>query len=693
MKYTVLKNNFSAGELSTVLATRTDIAQYSNGAKTLTNVIPLVEGGVRKRPGTFFCAIKPGALRLIPFVVSSSKAYILIVSAYQIEVYHAVSKTVVITLATPYSSEAITDLQYVHTRYTMYFTHPDYPVQWLRCSEDITNWSFSPLTFDIPPMDEVANTPNVALTPSGKDVGQVISLTAADYPTWVSTVTYFEADRVFYLGSTWEALSDNVNSIPAPSNVNWKTVPASEATTFTPTSVGAIIQINGGYVRITEYVSKSLVKGEVLVELDAVVQAIAKSWVLKTTAFNGIYGYPKCCTFFKQRLVFGNTKKFPNKVWFSRIANPTNFLETTEDADAFSVVSSSDQADSILFLVPQKGVIALTSGAEFLLGSDGALTPTTIQIDEHTAWGSYAKTRPCRIGSELLFVQRGGERLRALSYRYEVDGLVSPEISSVASHIGETNLGITEITYQQEPESLVWCVLGNGRVASITFNREQEVVAWAQQDFGGVAKSICSVPTQLGSDLCFMLINRNGTMVLEEISFNAYSDCERTIVLSGSNQFSAGTFSYLNNLSIAQTLESSRYTYDYSIENNIVTLDALAGSTHYSIQVGKTFESKIEVFPPELSQSPASSLTYKAKIHLVAFFFNKTQAPKLNNQLLELYEFSETPMDAQKPYTGRYIYEGGDWNDLYNVELTITHDKPLPFHMQAVAISISLNER
>ena len=54
MKQYIMKNNFSAGELAPTLYTRTDIQQYSNGAKTLKNVIPLVEGGVRKRPGTIF---------------------------------------------------------------------------------------------------------------------------------------------------------------------------------------------------------------------------------------------------------------------------------------------------------------------------------------------------------------------------------------------------------------------------------------------------------------------------------------------------------------------------------------------------------------------------------------------------------------------------------------------------------------
>ena len=186
-----------------------------------------------------------------------------------------------------------------------------------------------------------------------------------------------------------------------------------------------------------------------------------------------------------------------------------------------------------------------------MVDSDGVLTPTTVNINEHTAYGAYPVTRPCRVGNELLFIQRGGERLRALSYRYEVDGLVSPEISALSSHIGETHGGISEISYQQEPESLVWCVLGDGKVASITFNRDQEVLAWAQHDFGGSVKSICSVPTALGSDLCFMLVYRTGVPCLEQLSFDALLDSQRekTLTTDSINKTEIG---YVDNLSVYQ---------------------------------------------------------------------------------------------------------------------------------------------
>ena len=691
-KHSLIKNNFSSGELSPVLSTRTDIAQYSNGAKTLKNVIPLVEGGVRKRPGTLFRHVMQGAIRLIPFVSTSENAFLLILKSEEILVYKPKTNTVIATVVTPYLTPAVVSLHYVHTRYVMYFTHQDHAVSYLQCSEDFQTWAFKAMSFDIPPMDEIINSPNVALKPSGKDIGAVISLEASAYADWLVTTTYFVGDKAVDATKTWEALHDNVNSRPESSNSNWREVPGAPTEVFDVSHLGALVSINGGYVRITEIVDSGKAIGEVVAELTADVQAIAKSWVLKTPAFSAELGYPKCCTYFKQRLILANTRKFPNKIWFSRIGNETNYLETTDDADAFSVVSSSDQSDSITFLVPQKGLIALTSGAEFLIGSEGVLSPTTVQIDEHTAYGAYPPARPCRVGNELLFVQRGGERLRALSYRYEVDGLISPEISAASGHIGETHLGIKEVTYQQEPESLVWLVLNDGKAASITFNREQEVIAWAQHDFGGTVMSMCSVPSELGSDYCYMLINRNGTEVLEEISFKAFSDSERRLQIE-SNQFDISSFNYLKNFTAYQLEDDHQFSMEVAVKEDVATFKNMFPPYPQVVHVGQPFEVKVELFPPELAQTPASSLMYKAKVNIIAFFFNKTHAPKLNDKYLELYSFSQTPMDAQKPFSGRHLYQGGNWSDLYDVKLTITHDKPLPFHLQAIAIEISMNER
>jgi len=72
--------NFTAGEISPRVYGRVDLAKYANGARELTNVTVLPQGGARKRGGTLNVsnvrANNPDAI-LVPFVFSTEQAYML----------------------------------------------------------------------------------------------------------------------------------------------------------------------------------------------------------------------------------------------------------------------------------------------------------------------------------------------------------------------------------------------------------------------------------------------------------------------------------------------------------------------------------------------------------------------------------------------------------------------------------------
>jgi hypothetical protein len=294
---------------------------------------------------------------LIPFIPNSENAYMLILGINTLQVYDPRSKVVVYNAATPYdTARKINEVQFAHTRYRMYFTQGESEIHRFICSADFTNWAFAPFVFTTQPTDELGSSPNVALKPTGVEVGKSISLTATAFPTWNSTETYLIGERVIYLGLTWRALTDNKNSTPTADNVNWESVSNEDASVFNSTHIGAVISINGGQVKITSIAAPNTVVGEVLVKLNADVQAIAKSWTLNSLAFTTETGYPKTVVFFKQRLVFANTKNSPNQMWFSAIGNDGDFLEATEDSDAFSIASSSAQSDNILHLAQRGGV-------------------------------------------------------------------------------------------------------------------------------------------------------------------------------------------------------------------------------------------------------------------------------------------------------------------------------------------------
>lgn len=701
MKQVITKNNFSAGELSPTLYTRTDIQQYGNGAKTLKNVIPLVEGGVRKRPGTLFLSEQVGAVRLIPFVVNSSKTYVLVFKPNLVQVIDTNTMTAVAELVSPYAADQINDIQYVQYRYEMYLTHEGVNVHRLMCDSSFANWTLSEFIFTHAPTDsENARFPFRKGKPSSKDLGVRVTFNVDATSTWSDTASYVVGDevKVTYtipnsfpqktVTEYYKAILAGTGKNPRTEPTYWHLLASSGSDVFSADDVGSYIEVNGGVIKVTRFINEDSVEGEIVKKLDADILAIERSWGILPPAFNATNGYPRCCTYYKQRLVLSNTKKAPNKIWFSAVGGNGNFLETTEDGDALSIVSASGLSNSILFLEAQRGVVCLTSGGEYMVDSEGALTPTTVNINEHSAYGAYPVTRPERVGNELLFVQRGGERVRALTYRYEVDGLVSPEVSSLSSHIGEQHGGVNEISYMQEPESLVWLVLGDGKVASITFNRDQEVLAWAQHDFSGDVVSMCSTPTLLGSDRTFMLVKRSSTTCLEEVSFSALVDSQRTLVVAD------GSVDKPNLLDeVVAYHQGDDFIYQANFEEDgehLVVGEDLNGE---GIKVGQPIHCKVELFPPELNQAPLSSMLHKAKVDRTAFFFNNTIAPELNGEMIEIFTYDDNPLAPRKPHTGYHLEEGGSWEDLHRIPLVITHNKPLPFHLQAITMQLSINEK
>jgi len=76
----IAKTNFTAGEWSSRLAGRVDLAQFPNASKKIENWLVRPQGGIKTRPGTLFIAeVKDTTLktRLIPFEFNVTQAYVI----------------------------------------------------------------------------------------------------------------------------------------------------------------------------------------------------------------------------------------------------------------------------------------------------------------------------------------------------------------------------------------------------------------------------------------------------------------------------------------------------------------------------------------------------------------------------------------------------------------------------------------
>lgn len=292
------------------------------------------------------------------------------------------------------------------------------------------------------------------------------------------------------------------------------TASGSSFDTFRPGDVGGVISINGGYARITEYNSPSKVKATVTKELNSAVVAIKDAWSLSLPVWNPSNGYPGAVTIATQRLIFAGSPAYPNSVWLSRIGEYFNFDLGTDDADAINITISSRDVVDVRHITENSGIVVLSTGGEHAIigGVERPVTPTNIQVKAQSAFGC-DNCPPVRVGAEILYPQRAGKRVRAMSYQYNTDSYNSPDVSAMADHMLAD--GIKEMAYQQEPYSVLWIVTRAGGLVSCTIDREQNVIGWARHSSGnGVFESVAAIPNGDTDDV-WLVVKRTITNASE----------------------------------------------------------------------------------------------------------------------------------------------------------------------------------
>lgn len=200
-------------------------------------------------------------------------------------------------------------------------------------------------------------------------------------------------------------------------------------------------------------------------------------------------GHPRAITFYEQRLALAGSSTQPQSFWLSQSADfenmaPDNGADTVEDDDALDFTIAASQVNVIRWVAGGRNLMIGTVGGEWLVKSDGPiLTPIDIDVKRQTTHGS-AAIQPLEIGHVVLFLQSAKRKIRELVFDFNVNGLKAPDLTVLADHTTAT--GVVDMAYQQEPQSTVWCARTDGGLASLTYERNQNVVGWSRHTMGGV---------------------------------------------------------------------------------------------------------------------------------------------------------------------------------------------------------------
>jgi hypothetical protein len=138
--------------------------------------------------------------------------------------------------------------------------------------------------------------------------------------------------------------------------------------------------------------------------------------------------------------------------------------------------------------------------------TSGKVAPATVNVASATEHG-IASLRPVKASGYLLFLQRSQRKIRQLTYDFNTDAFVAPDLLLLADHLAEDQ--IVDMTYAEDPDPLVWAVSSNGELLGATFLPTHKVLAWHRHITDGDIEAVAVIPHPDGDrDQVWMVVRR-----------------------------------------------------------------------------------------------------------------------------------------------------------------------------------------
>lgn len=721
-----LQTNFTGGQITSEALGRKDLARYQNAVKAMTNFHPTVLGGMRRRDGTEYLAsyVTNDALFCIPFTGQGGRQFVLVVGDDNIHPYRvsdgARAESAAATpiniafptagMGTTYDASGIDYAQVGAAMVLVSSALRPYTITHTY-SGGYDAFTFTATGFSIPAQleSEVRYTNNLTLSATtgtitatassnsftSADVGRQIkagsglaTITAYTSATQVTCVSVGDFDRTSYTYSAPNArwfVTDAEFVAVTPSGSTTQvggavTLTAGAAAwkdgTYNRPSVGLVVSINGGRVRITGYSSTTVVTGVVLEVLTSVSAAQAGQWYYVEDAWSdpatGGNGWPRCVALYQSRLVLGGTDRQPSTVWFSKTGEYTNFKLGVNDNDGMTWDLGGTEYDQLLWLAPYRTLIAHCTNNEFSFygRNDGALTPTGTRLSPLSAFGA-STVKPVKIDNEDIFVDASGQRIRSVSsLSYDGSEISGDELSILGRDLIAAD--VVRMAYMQAPYQQLFALTDDGQLAVLTFDRGQQVFGWHRYDVGGLVVDVVAASKTSLWLIVARTINGVTSHYLERLNSAATLDCSKAYTGASSATWTA---SHLPNTDV-QAWSDGSYMGDFTTDGSgQITL----GRAVTSVTIGLSYESSATMLPIELSTS--SAVGGKAgKLNEICVLVHESQALSLNGDPQAFRQFPVPLNGAIPEYTG-YLTASKFGIEAGQPDIVLSCSAPLKCHI------------
>ncbi|MBK9075533.1 MAG: hypothetical protein IPL77_11255 [Flavobacteriales bacterium] len=408
--------------------------------------------------------------------------------------------------------------------------------------------------------------------------------------------------------------------------------------------------------------------------------------------------YPDNVAIFRDRLVVSANRQ----IWMSVAGDLPNFSEFDASGDV-----TADAAVNLELLSGDLSPVSWMSSADRLvLGSFGGeraigeqnisdpFGPLNAKVDASGAYGAL-DIQPSVVGSDVLFVDRSGRRVRRSGLNLSPDD--AADLSLLSEHLGAAS-PFVDMAYQMTPGAVLWLVQANGSLVGMTYDRVQDVAAWHRHDVGGDVLAVCSTPSPDGTrDDLWMVVEREvdgETVFYVEVLVDEFAlgtpvedqcflDCSLSYsgapadVISGLDHLEGGSVAVLADGSVLGP---------FTVASGEINL----GGEYSKVHVGLAYSSRLRTMRLEKQTTDGSSIGKIGRVHRVVLRLLDSVGIKIGATFdtMDRKEFRRASVPQNSPVPISTTDLGVDFPGGHNVDqyVCIEQDQPLPSTILSMGI-------
>ena len=392
-----------------------------------------------------------------------------------------------------------------------------------------------------------------------------------------------------------------------------------------------------------------------------------------TPAAWGANNYPATGTFFQGRLWMGGTVNEPQTFWGSKSGSYEDLTtgSLADDALEFTL----QKFGRIKWLMGTKNLLIGTHEGEHIVTSEqGVITPSDIQVEQQSSYGS-ASVQPILVGDQVFYVSPDGTKLRAMQYEWTADKWLSKDLTFFSDHI--TEAGIIDVAWQQNPGNRFWCVLSDGSVAMLTYERGESVWGWYTYNTDG---TILDVHTEElgGYDIPILLVLRNGGELEFELERTTPVYLDSWVRTQGTALTTITGLDHLDGKEVQVVADGAVHS-NKTVASNQITLDYPADDVY----VGLPFTAKLVTLPFDKGAQGGSAVPYQKRYNKILISLLASAKPLING-VRPPVRHPSTPMgNPEAAVSEKVLSVNTGWDK--NAVITIEQDLPLACTVLGIA--------